>query len=191
MESEREKRIRSLLAEGRITGDEYETLVQTEIGDSSDALQLPAPPRSVPEKNSKRRNRLLFVFGLGLFAAAGLVVFLLLQGNDSEQNKVRVSYSIEVMTEEYCDEFFDTGFDDIPFSDVEVFDGQGNLLGFGALNGGVDTRDSCLFSADFTVVRSADGNYRVTVGNQNRGFLNYAEDDIEDGVLVVESLLRG
>lgn len=171
---------------GDISEQEYEALVAMRISEQIGASPPPPPP---PSKKKQRRFVLVFV-SLGLLCLfGGIVLFLLLEGDSKEAQTLRVNYSIEVITDEYCADFFDGGYSDIPFSDVEVFDGRGNLLGFGPLNGGVDTSDSCLFSADFEVGLASDGQYRVTVGNQNRGFLNYSDSDIDDGELIVESVL--
>ena len=80
-------------------------------------------------------------------------------------------------------------------ADAELYDGSGTVLGFGALDGGVDTDTSCVFSATFTADESSDGTYRITAGNSNRGFLNYDDSDVIDGVPIRRPLgsngLRG
>jgi hypothetical protein len=94
----------------------------------------------------------------------------------------------------------DSGYGDIPGAEIEVFDGSGTLLGFGNLAaigfqelGALGEKDefgqaagTCTFDAEpFDVKRSEDGIYRVTAGNENRGFLNFNEDDVDDGTLTV------
>lgn len=102
---------------------------------------------------------------------------------------ISVDYTVEVVTDAYCSDFANTGYDDLPFGEAELFDGSGTLLGHGILDGGTDTDTSCVFHATFTADASSDGNYRITAGNANRGFLNYSKDDVVDGVLTVDAII--
>jgi hypothetical protein len=63
-------------------------------------------------------------------------------------------------------------------------------LGFGRLDGGVDTDTSCVFTASFTADATSDGSYRITAGNGNRCFLNYTTDDVIDRVLTVDAVIE-
>ena len=102
---------------------------------------------------------------------------------------ITVNYTLEVVSDSYCSDFANTGYDDIPYADAELYDGSGTVLGFGALDGGVDTDTSCVFSATFTADESSDGTYRITAGNSNRGFLNYDDSDVIDGVLSIDAII--
>jgi hypothetical protein len=103
---------------------------------------------------------------------------------------ITVVFTEEVVTDAYCSDFAETGYDDIPYHDAELFDGSGRLLGHGSLDGGTDTDSSCIFHATFSADRSTDGKYRLTVGNVNRGFLNYDESDLDDGTLYAQGYLE-
>jgi len=87
---------------------------------------------------------------------------------------------------------YGAGFNDIlPGTQVEVFDGAGRLLGFGRL-GDIFFPADCdcaMLQATFSIPRSSDGFYRVTAGNSNRGFLNFTQSDVVNGVLQVDSFL--
>lgn len=91
---------------------------------------------------------------------------------------VRVDFAV-VIRDSSCAEATAGGYDDLPDAQVEVFDGGGNLLGFGALDDGKWDGTNCQFTAPFfTVKPSGDGLYRVHAGNDNRGFVNATEDDL-------------
>ena len=145
---------------------------------------VPPPPPSPPSRSSRKTG--LFV-GLGVAVALLVALVVFVATREGSKPPVQVVYTVEVYTYEVCDDFYLTGYDDIPFAEVEVIDGDGSLLGTGNLDGGYDTDDSCVFSATFEVRRSPDGMYRITAGNNNRGYLNYDEEDIVNDRLVVDA----
>jgi hypothetical protein len=102
-------------------------------------------------------------------------------------NYVEVSYTVTLLGET-C-RMSNNGYDDIPYGEAEIFDGSGHLLGYGSMDGGVQSNGSCFIQANFTVERSGDGMYRATVGNTFRGYLNYSEADVVDDVLIVDATL--
>ena len=129
------------------------------------------------------------LIGLGVVAVAiaGIVVFLVTRSDD--RPPVVVEYTVEVMSDSYCEEFYLTGYDDIPYAEVVVIAGDGSLLGAGMLDGGYDTDDSCVFASTFEIRRSPDGFYRITAGNSNRGYLNYDEGDLRNNKLFVDATI--
>jgi hypothetical protein len=101
----------------------------------------------------------------------------------------RVRYTVEV--DKSCDDF-DTGYDDIDVgTEVEVVDGSGTLLGVGEIVHAYPSGARCQYSSEFFDVKKAeDGFYRVTAGNENRGYLNKSEEDFSgSGTLVVNASL--
>lgn len=130
-----------------------------------------------------RDKRLLGISAAGVAALATAGMWA--AGTNSA---LAVEYSITVG--ESC---YDTsiGYDDIDIgTDVEVVDGAGSLLGFGNLQTQESSGyDECTYTSSFEVSEAADGIYRVTAGNSNRGYLNYSEDDFVDGTLQVHATL--
>jgi hypothetical protein len=147
---------------------------------------IPPPPAVMSARGEESSKRQLVI--LGMIAAIVLVAFLLARGSGGDDS-VTVEYTIEVFTDAYCEDFSGTGYDDLPFAEVEVIDGEGRLLGSSNLDGGYDLSNSCVFSAEFRIRKSGDGMYRITAGNSNRGYLNYNRDDISNGRLVAEASL--
>jgi hypothetical protein len=154
--------------------------------DWSDAVQphTGAGPTHDQQSSLGRRLRWPLVGLAAAAAVAGAVVAVwTMVGEDS----VAVHYSIVV--DKSCDDF-STGYDDISTgTSVEVVDGAGRLLGFGDLGLGIDVGYECQYTADFEVTRSGDSIYRVTSGNENRGYLNFSDDDVIDGTLSVSAVL--
>lgn len=108
-----------------------------------------------------------------------------------EPKLVNVQYSMTIEGDTCSDVRSGFGYDDIPFGEVEVFDGSQHMLGFGILDGGSSSVSAgdCYFFASFTVPPTTDGLYRITVGNNNRGFLNYNSDDVRGGALFADAVL--
>jgi hypothetical protein len=157
------------------------------FGIPSAPLGTVPPPTSSPKNGSKG-----LIIGLGVAALCAVVAVVLVVTRDSwlGRGQITVNYTLEVVTDSYCADFAGTGYDDIPFAEAELFDGSGTLLGFGRLDGGVDTDTSCVFTASFTADATSDGSYRITAGNGNRGFLNYTTGDVIDGVLTVDAVIE-
>ena len=147
------------------------------------ALYTPIAPRKSP------KNDLVAAVVVLVLVGAGVGAWLVVGNSDSKPRTINVSYTDEVVTTDFCADFAETGYSDIPFAEAEIVDGGGNLLGFGSLDGGVELNESCVFSAEFTVDESSDGKYRATAGNTNRGFINYTDDDLVDGTLQVDAIL--
>jgi hypothetical protein len=156
-----------------------------------------APPPPPPAKKKIWGFVALGVAGVVALLVAGVVI-VMAQSEDSapaittttkaEREEVMVYYSI-TLNDALCSHEYDTydGYSDITEgTEVEVFDGSGNLLGFGSL-GECDL--STTYSATFPVRISGDGVYRITLGNDNRGYLNYTEDDIIGGNLYSQASL--
>lgn len=166
------------------------------LGDSAEptvALQpqplsnpVPLPPPS-PSSNASKKTGVFIGTGVAVVFLVALVVFL--GTREGDKPPVRVEYTLEVFTDEYCEDFYMSGYGDLPYAEAEVIDGDGSLLGTGTLDGGYDTDNSCVFSSAFEVRRSPDGMYRITAGNINRGYLTYDEDDISNNRLVIEATL--
>ena len=57
------------------------------------------------------------------------------------------------------------------------------------LDNGEDTDTSCVFAASFEADRSEDGRYRITAGNVNRGFVNYAEQELLGDTLYADTII--
>ena len=147
------------------------------------ALYTPIAPRKSP------KNGLVAAVVVLVLVGAGVAAWLVVGNSDSDPRTINVSYTVEVVTTDFCADFAETGYSDIPFAEAEIVDGGGNLLGFGSLDGGVDLDESCVFSAEFTVDESSDGKYRATAGNTNRGYINYTEADIVDGTLTIDAII--
>lgn len=160
------------------------------------AFPPPPPPR---RRHTGRWVALaaVVVLGLGGAAAAGLVLTTEDSAADGDapaspfaaDDSIRVEYTVEVVTDDYCANFGDTGYGDLPGGEVELFDGSGHLLGFGTLDSGDDTSTSCIFSVSFDAERSEDGLYRITSGNTNRGFINYNESELVNDTLYADAVL--
>lgn len=147
-----------------------------------------APLTPTPTQPSSKKG-LVAVIVVLVLVGAGVGAWLIFGNSDSKPKMVNVSYTVEVVTTDYCADFSDTGYSDIPFAEAEIIDGGGNLLGFGTLDGGVDLDESCVFSAEFTIEESSDGKYRATAGNTNRGYLNYTKADIVNGTLTIDAII--
>jgi len=163
----------------------------------------PATPPAAEEPQAPERKSFkvaaLIAVVVSLLALAGIAI---VSGGDdgdstatdpaaeSKSETHEVAYSIVV--DKSCADV-DSGYDDISQgTEVEVVDGSETLLGIGELNYGTPAGGygQCRYLADrFDVKKSEDGFYRVTSGNSNRGYLNYTEDDFEDGVLTVTANL--
>ena len=139
---------------------------------SASATSAPSPSRSAPKSSTPS-------------ATAPLPAPTLTRA--PEPTSVSVIYFLTVAKS--CSDT-DTGFDDIDQgTEVEVFDGAGNLLGFGNLGKGSKSDGKCSYTAEFPVQVSPDGLYRVTAGSDSRGFLNFRESDLVDGTLLVMASL--
>lgn len=147
--------------------------------------EVPSPPDGASSNTRVRKRIVLAVVG-ALVVGGALVAWFATRGGDQ---KIRVDYTLEVVTDDSCAAFSSTGYSDIPYAGAELYDGSGNLLGFGSLDGGTDLSDSCTFFASFEADRASDGIYRITAGNENRGFLNYGSSDVVNGVLTVSAVL--
>ena len=187
-------KLQELKDKGTITEAEFELMKQDILsGMAADEqtgitqLSPPPPPQAPPVAASSSKNRLVIV--VVLLIAAGIGAMLIFGKSDSGPKTINVNYTVEVVTTDYCADFSDTGYSDIPFADAEIIDGGGNLLGFGTLDGGVDLDESCVFTAEFTIEESSDGKYRVTAGNTNRGYLNYTKADIVNGTLTIDAII--
>ncbi len=188
-------KLQELKEKGTLTEAEFELMKQDILGGmaadeqaGTTQLYLPPPPQdlAVPASSSKNGRVIAIVL---LLIAAGIGAWFIFGKSDSGPKTIKVTYTIEVVTTDYCADFSDSGYSDIPYAEAEIVDGGGNLLGFGSLDGGVDLDESCVFTAEFTIEASADGKYRATAGNTNRGFLNYTDDDLVDGSLQVDAVL--
>lgn len=153
---------------------------------------FPAPPQSPVEPPKQTGRTLLAIAAFVALCAilAGVVLLVAWQVSRDDQATVEVEYSLEVFTYDLCSQFANVGYGDIPGTDVEVFNAEGTLLGFGTLDFGQDTPDSCIFRDSFEVNESDDGVYRITVGAE-RGFVNYNEGHVHDGVLIAIEYIEG
>lgn len=128
--------------------------------------------------SGRARNRLWLGVGalVAVLAVVGFVGCQAMRGGSIE-----VDYSLIIL-----DDCSSWGYDDVTAgSQVEVTDGSGKILGFGDLQ----EVGECMYEATFKVDKSTDGVYRVTTGNENRGYLNYSRDDVVDGKLTVSATL--
>ena len=109
----------------------------------------PAIPRPLQPAPTPRRSRsgvmALCSVGAALLLGSGVALAAVTHDSSPELSStsttterppttptpagVRVHFSEEVMTDIYCADLGTSGYADIPFTDVEVFDGHGNLLG--------------------------------------------------------------
>jgi hypothetical protein len=165
--------------------------------------ELPPPATNV---TPPERNRALWICA----AALGVVIVLMsmaLAFRDGHAGAsdvtvlgvkpadVTVAYTITLtLDNEYevqtCDGNHG-GYSDIDNgTEVDVMNGSGKLLGTGNLSrSGSSGGSVCTYSATFTANRSADGFYRVTSGNNNRGYLSYKEADVQHGTLSISASL--
>ena len=197
-------KLQELKEKGTVTAAEFDLMKQDILNrmaahESSGSIPPPPPPSEMfstfpalytpiaPRKSPK--NGLVALVVALVLVGAGVGAWLIFGNSDSKPKMVNVSYTVEVVTTDYCADFSDTGYSDIPFAEAEIIDGGGNLLGFGSLDGGVDLDESCVFSAEFTIEESSDGKYRATTGNTNRGYLNYTEADIVDGTMFIDAII--
>ena len=196
-------KLQELKEKGTVTAAEFDLMKQDILNrmaahEASGSIPPPPPPTSftapsatfppTPAPSSSKNGLVVAVVALVL-VGAGVGAWLIFGNSDSKPKMVNVSYTVEVVTTDYCADFSDTGYSDIPFAEAEIIDGGGNLLGFGSLDGGVDLDESCVFSAEFTIEESSDGKYRATAGNTNRGYINYTEADIVDGTLFIDAII--
>jgi hypothetical protein len=196
-------KLQELKDKGTVTAAEFDLMKQDILNrmaahEASGSIPPPPLPTSftapsatfspTPSSSSSKNGLVALVVALVL-VGAGVGAWLIFGKSDSKPKMVNVSYTVEVVTTDYCADFSDTGYSDIPFAEAEIVDGGGNLLGFGTLDGGVDLDESCVFSAEFTIEESSDGKYRATAGNTNRGYINYTEADIVDGTLTIDAII--
>lgn len=176
-------------------------------GDAWTDAKVPLPEAASPEEQSTTKDQsnttrnALIAVGLVVLVGIGVVVGLILlddQGGESgdpsdvvsEITSVEVDY--QLLLGESCSHAFGEfdGYSDIDLgTEIEVVDGSGNLLGFGNIEDSKNVGSSCLYSASFTIEPSPDDVYRVTAGNESRGYLNFRSSDVVDGTLTVESSL--
>ena len=199
-------KLQELKEKGTVTAAEFDLMKQDILNrmaahEASGSIPPPPPPTSftapsatfppTPAPSSSKNGLVAAVVAVVALAlvGAGVGAWLIFGNSDSKPKMVNVSYTVEVVTTDYCADFSDTGYSDIPFAEAEIIDGGGNLLGFGSLDGGVDLDESCVFSAEFTIEESSDGKYRATAGNTNRGYINYTEADIVDGTLFIDAII--
>ena len=188
-------KLQELKDKGTITDAEFELMKQDILSwmvadESAGTTYLsPPPPPQVPPVAASSSKKGLVIAVVVLLIGAGIGAWFIFGKSDSKPKTIEVSFEVEVFTTDYCADFSDTGYSDIPFADAEIIDGGGNLLGFGTLDGGVDLDESCVFTAEFTIEESSDGKYRVTAGNTNRGYLNYTKADIVNGTLTIDAII--
>ena len=199
-------KLQELKEKGTVTAAEFDLMKQDILNrmaahEASGSIPQPPPPTSftapsatfppTPAPSSSKNGLVAAVVAVVALAlvGAGVGAWLIFGNSDSKPKMVNVSYTVEVVTTDYCADFSDTGYSDIPFAEAEIIDGGGNLLGFGTLDGGVDLDESCVFSAEFTIEESSDGKYRATAGNTNRGYLNYTKADIVNGTLTIDAII--
>ena len=158
---------------------------------SESGSSTPAPPEAttVSETQIPQRKKQWIIPAIAgaVVVIIGVIAAILLLTKDDRPKSVVVNYTLEVIADQYCEDFYQTGYSDIPYATAEVVDADGTLLGFGTLDGGTDTDTSCVFSTVFEVKSSSDGVYRITAGNANRGYLNYSDSDVSDGVLTISA----
>ncbi len=190
-------KLQELKEKGTVTAAEFDLMKQDILNrmaahEASGSIPPPPPvnfsPMPIPTQPSSKKG-LVAVIVVLVLVGAGVGAWLIFGNSDSKPKMVNVSYTVEVVTTDYCADFSDTGYSDIPFAEAEIIDGGGNLLGFGTLDGGVDLDESCVFSAEFTIEESSDGKYRATAGNTNRGYLNYTKADIVNGTLTIDAII--
>ena len=183
-------KLQELKDKGTITDAEFELMKQDILSwmvadESAGTTYLsPPPPPQVPPVAASSSKKGLVIAVVVLLIGAGIGAWFIFGKSDSKPKTIEVSFEVEVFTTDYCADFANTDYSDIPYHEAEIVDGGGNLLGFGTLDGGVDLDESCLFTAEFTIDESADGKYRAKAWNYD-GFLNYTEDDFVNGVLEV------
>ena len=194
-------KLQELKEKGAVTTAEFDLMKQDILNRMSaheTSGSIPPPPTSFTAPSAtvsltpvppSSKNGLAAVVVALVLVGAGVGAWLIFGKSDSKPKMVNVSYTVEVVTTDYCADFSDTGYSDIPFAEAEIIDGGGNLLGFGTLDGGIDLDDSCVFTAEFTIEESSDGKYRATAGNTNRGYINYTEADIVDGTLFIDAII--
>ena len=190
-------KLQELKEKGTVTAAEFDLMKQDILNrmathEASSTIPPPPPvnfsPMPIPTQPSSKKG-LVAVIVVLVLVGAGVGAWLIFGNSNSKLKMVNVSYTVEVVTTDYCADFSDTGYSDIPFADAEIIDGGGNLLGFGTLDGGVDLDESCVFTAEFTIEESSDGKYRATAGNTNRGYLNYTKADIVNGTLTIDAII--
>lgn len=195
-------KLQELKEKGTVTEAEFDLMKQDILNrmaahEASGSIPPPPPaPDSftstvaplTPTQPSSKKGLVAVIVAVVLIGA-GVGAWLIFGKSDSKPKTINVSYTVEVVTTDYCADFSDTGYSDIPYAEAEIIDGGGNLLGFGTLDGGVDLNESCVFTAEFTIDESSDGKYRATAGNSNRGYLNYTKADIVNGTLTIDAII--
>ena len=101
-----------------------------------------------------------------------------------EPETTTVNLTVDLVSYDYCyDLAASETWSDIPFSQVDVTDGNGNLLGFTNLDDGLDTDNACRFTATFDVDVPEDGLYQIQVGAYEGDSIAYSETDVRlDGL---------
>lgn len=159
----------------------------TDAVQAASAVEAPGSPAlghgSPQGSSSRRRGTAIAVGAAVLLGAVGAAIWL-----GSADDSLMVDYTIVV--DKGCEDT-STGYGDIDAgTGVEVVDGSGRLLGFGTLDSGTDAGFlGCSYEASFEIAQASDGIYRVTSGNENRGYLNYTDGDVVDGTLEVSASL--
>jgi hypothetical protein len=189
-------KLQELKDKGTITDAEFELMKQDILSwmvadESSGTTQLSPPPSpQVPPVAASSSKKGLVIAVVVLLVGAGIGAWFIFGKSDSKPKTINVTYIVEVVTTDYCYDFSDTEYSDIPYAEAEIFDGGGYLLGSGTLDGGVDLDESCVFTAEFTIDESADGKYRALAGDSGRGFVNYTDNDVMDGALTVDIIIE-
>lgn len=124
----------------------------------------------------------------GAVCAGVLVTYsaVILTANSWHGPRVEVDARLDLKMGFDCEEVGSSRFSDFSSGIALVVDAKGNLLGEGRLDKGTQIGQACSFRSKFNIDESPDGVYRVQLGDADRGYYNYLEEDVVSGRLVVD-----
>jgi hypothetical protein len=130
------------------------------------------------------RPKLASAFVCSAVLVAYAVLILIANGWHGRMVDVDVQLDLEMGIS--CFEVDSSRFSDFPNGLALVVDAKGNKLGEGRLDQGTQNSSACTFRSEFTIEESPDGVYRVQLGDSDRGYYNYLEEDVWSDRLVVD-----
>jgi hypothetical protein len=139
---------------------------------------------SVGLRSTAVRKSFVSAFVCSAVLIAYAIVILIANGWRGRMVDVDVTLDLEMGFS--CSEVDSSRYSDLPNGVALVVDGKGNMLGEGRLDQGTQNGLACTYRSEFMIEEAPDGVYRVQLGDPDRGFFNYLEEDVSSDRLVVE-----
>jgi hypothetical protein len=139
---------------------------------------------SVGLRSTAVRSNFVSAFVCSAVLIAYAIVILIANGWRGRMVDVDVTLDLEMGFS--CSEVDSSRYSDLPNGLALVVDGKGNMLGEGRLDQGTQKGLACTYRSEFMIEEAPDGVYRVQLGDPDRGFFNYLEEDVSSDRLVVD-----